>query len=103
MNPAVEILELRLSDADIAALRLRHQRRGKQNLGGCGFVDLEGISSAIRGTGICGRRKFMSVEKPCGSVEQLAEMVITAINKLSPNEKAKLRKDLVNAARGGKA
>ncbi len=47
MNRAIEILELKLSDADIAAIHLRHQRRReKQNVGGCGFVDIGDISSA---------------------------------------------------------
>lgn len=45
MSPIIEILELRLTDADIAAIRLRHQRRKKQKVGGCGFLDLEDISS----------------------------------------------------------
>lgn len=34
-NKIVETLELRLTDAQVAAIRLRHRRR-KQNVGGTG-------------------------------------------------------------------
>ncbi len=43
-NKIVETLELRLTDAQIAAIRLRHQRR-KRNVGGRGELDLGDISS----------------------------------------------------------
>jgi hypothetical protein len=43
---ATEVLALRLTDAQVAAIRLRHERRKKPKVGGCGFVDLKDVSSA---------------------------------------------------------
>jgi hypothetical protein len=49
MNNAKDMVQselvLRLTDAQIAAIRLRHERRKKQNVGVCGFVDLGDVSA----------------------------------------------------------
>jgi hypothetical protein len=43
-SPVKEVLELRLTPEQVAAIRLRNQRREK-NVGGTGEVDLGDISS----------------------------------------------------------
>jgi hypothetical protein len=41
-----EVFELRLSDAQIAAIDQRNYRRRKKHMGGCAFIDLGDVSSA---------------------------------------------------------